>query len=599
MRSKLLTREAALDLIFRDTRPRPATFNADTHTIEAVVATDAQVPRRDGSGAYMEILAPDGADLDALRDAPVLDSHRQNGLASVLGAVVDARREGGTIIATLQFSRRPEVAPIVADVQHGLLRHFSVGYHVEKWQDGRDTEGRRTRTAVRWTPREVSLVPVPADPNCRTRELDRDPANAGREQINRSIRELAQRAGAASTVTDGLIDRGATVEEARSAILDDMLSRGATGISATRHNATSLDNPEARITAMGEALHMRADPSHRPSEAARQFVGLTIPEMARDLLRRSGMSTSGMSAEGVITRALHTTSDFPLILGDTVGRTLRQSYSVPRSDIKLVARQTTAADFRKKTRIMLDSSGLTLERVNEHGEFKSGTMAESAESYKLDTFGRIISITRQALVNDDLGAFTDLSRRLGQAASSFESQFLVSVLTANNGLGPLMSDGATLFSAPHGNIAAVSGLPGQDTLAAGRLAMRRQTGASGGVISVTPKFLVVPPELETVGEKLITTIQAVVVENVNVFANLTLIVESRLTDPNRWYIVAGPEEIDGLEYAFLAGAPGPQIQTQVGFEIDGVQVKIRTDFGAAFVDWRGWYSNVGTAPAQP
>jgi len=594
MNSKLLTRDAQLDLIFRDTRPRPSTFNAEHHTIEAVVATDAQVSRRDAGGSYMEVLAPDGADLAALQDAPVLDSHRQDGLGRVLGAVIGARIEGRSVIATLQFSRRPDIAPIVEDVRTGMLRHFSVGYEVRQWQDGKDAEGKRTRTAVRWTPREVSLVPVPADPNCRTREAD--PADPGREQVNRSIRELATRAGVPSTVTDGLIDRGVTVEEARSAILDDMLTRGSTGISATRHNAGTLDNPEAQVRAMGEALYLRVDPAFTPSEAARPFVGLTIPEMARDLLRRSGISTSGLSAEGVITRALHTTSDFPLILGDTVGRTLRQSYNIPRSDIKIVARQTTAADFRKKTRIQLDSSGLTLEKVNEHGEFKSGTMAESAESYKLDTFGRIIGITRQALVNDDLGAFTDLSRRLGQAAASFEAAFLVGVLTANGGLGPLMSDGAALFSAVHGNLAVAGGAPDQPGLSAARLAMRRQTGASGGVISVTPKFLVVPPELETVGERLITTIQAVVVENVNVFANLTLIVEPRLTDPNRWYVVVGTEEIDGLEYAFLAGAPGPQIQTEVGFVIDGVQVKIRTDFGAAFVDWRGWYSNSGTAP---
>lgn len=593
MKSNLLVREAFLsELIFRDTRPRPATFNAEAHTIEAVVATDAQVSRRDAGGTYLEILEPGGADLDALRDAPVLDSHRQDGLNRVLGAVVAARLEGRTIIATLQFSRRPDVAHVVDDVKSGVLKHFSVGYEVGEWKDGKDAGGKRTRTATRWTPREVSLVGVPADPNCRTREAD----PAGREQVNRSIRELATRAGVATTLTDNLIDRGATVEEARSAILDEILVRGATIITSTRHNASTLDNPEARVEAMSEALYCRVEPTFKPSEAARQYIGLTIPEMARDMLRRSGISTSGMSADGVITRALgglHTTSDFPNVLANTVGRSLRQTYSLPRSDIKLVARQTTAADFRKKTRIQLDSSGLTLEKVNEHGEFRSGTLAESAESYALSTFGRIIGITRQALVNDDLGAFTDLSRRLGQAAASFESAFLVSVLVGSNGLGPVMSDGFGMFDLTHGNVSATGAPPDQNGLSAARLAMRRQTGASGGVISVTPKFLVVPPELETTGERLITSIQAVEIANVNVFANLQLVVEPRLTNPNRWYVVAAPEEIDGLEYAYLAGAPGPQTQTEVGFVIDGVQVKVRTDFGAGFVDWRGWYTNAG------
>ena len=112
MTTDLLLREALLpDLIFRDTRPRPATFNAEAHTIEAVVATDAQVSRRDAGGPYLEILEPGGADLDALRDAPVLDSHRQDGLNRVLGAVVAARVEGRSIIATLQFRQAPRRRP--------------------------------------------------------------------------------------------------------------------------------------------------------------------------------------------------------------------------------------------------------------------------------------------------------------------------------------------------------------------------------------------------------------------------------------------------------------------------------------------------------
>ena len=36
-----------------------------------------------------------------------------------------------------------------------------------------------------------------------------------------------------------------------------------------------------------------------------------------------------------------------------------------------------------------------------------------------------------------------------------------------------------------------------------------------------------------------------------------------------------PAQIDGLEYAYLAGAPGPQTETRAGFEVDGVEVKVR------------------------
>lgn len=587
------------DLLTRAAAPRVASFDPEALTVEAIVATAAQVSRRDAAGPFMEVLEPTGADLAALTGVPVLDSHRQDGLNRVLGSIDAARIEGNAIVVRVRFSRRPDVAPFVDDVKAGVIRHLSAGYTVEQWREGRDAaSGKRTRTALRWTPREVSFVAVPADPNCIVRNHMPETQTADapdRGTINRQIRELAVRAGVATTVTDDLIDRGVTVEEARSTILDNLLARGVAPLRSAGHNDASLDNPETRVRAMGEALYLRVDPAFQPSEPARAFVGLTMPEIAREVLKRSGAITTGLSADTVITRALHTTSDFAHILGDTIGRTLRTSYKAAPSGIRGLGRQTTVSDFRKKSRIMLDSTGVTLEKVNEHGEFRSGTMAEAAESYRIDTFGRIIGLTRQAIVNDDLGAFADVTRRLGQAAAAFEANFLVKLVEGSAGLGPVMEDGKTLFHADHGNLAGTAHNLSVDSLAVARLTMRRQTGVGGGLISVTPKFLVVPPELETDAEKLLTEIRATTSADVNPFSNLVLVVEPRLTSPTRWYITADPSEIDGLEFAYLAGAPGPQTETRNGFEIDGVQVKVRLDFGGGFVDHRGWYANPGAA----
>jgi hypothetical protein len=70
----------------------------------------------------------------------------------------------------------------------------------------------------------------------------------------------------------------------------------------------------------------------------------------------------------------------------------------------------------------------------------------------------------------------------------------------------------------------------------------------GGLIVVEPAFVVVPPEMETATQKTLTAIQPVVIDNVNVFSRLSLIVEPRLKDTTRWYVVADPATIDGLEY---------------------------------------------------
>jgi Mu-like prophage major head subunit gpT len=169
----------------------------------------------------------------------------------------------------------------------------------------------------------------------------------------------------------------------------------------------------------------------------------------------------------------------------------------------------------------------------------------------------------------------------------------VDLVTKASGAGPTMSDGKTLFHADHGNIG-TAGAPSLTTFAEARQLMRRQTGLSGQPISVTPRVVMVPPELETIAEKELAEIAPARSEDVNPFAGaLSVVVEPRLADTGRWYVTAAPSEIDGLEYAYLEGAPGPQIESRNGFEVDGVQIKVRLDFGAGFVDWRGWFTNPG------
>jgi hypothetical protein len=115
----------------------------------------------------------------------------------------------------------------------------------------------------------------------------------------------------------------------------------------------------------------------------------------------------------------------------------------------------------------------------------------------------------------------------------------------------------------------------------------------GGLIDVTPWALLIPSDIETACEKVLATIAPTTTDDVNPWTSLRLVVEPRFTDAYRWYLVANPASADGLEYAYLAGATGPQVESQAGFRIDGVEIKVRLDFGAGFVDHRSWYTNAG------
>lgn len=582
-------------IITRRAARAPSTWNPESRTFLAVLSTGAAVPRMDARGAFDEVLS---LEQSWPVSVPLLDGHRRESVDAVLGEVTNICTVNGELVGVANLSaHNPLAQRIAAELSDGRTFGISIGYRVGTWHEA-TRNGKRAKVAESLTLVEASLVPIAADgaagirgeTNMETITPDPAPVPETRAAVNAQIRSIAEIAGLDRSWADAEIDAEASVEDARAAAFEAMRARGG----ATRNVRTatasvgfSAEDPEFRRSAMAEALFVRSNPTHQPSDAARQFVGLSMIDMARDLLRARSVSTVAMSPGGVIDRAM-TTSDFPLLLGDVVQKELRQSYAAAPSGIKQVARMTTARDFRTKHKIQV-SGPLTLEKTNEHGEFKHGAYVEGAESYKLETFGRIVAFSRQAIVNDSLGGLSDPARMLGRAAAEFEAAALVTMITAN----PLMADGKAVFHADHGNLAGAGAAIDETTLSAARLAMRTQKGLSGEPISVTPKFLVVGPALETTAEKFLHTIAAVSTADVNPFGGaLTLIVEPRLAG-NQWYVAASPSEIDGLEYAHLEGEGGPQVASEVGFDTDAVRFRVRLDFGGGWIDSRGWFKNAG------
>jgi hypothetical protein len=593
----LLTRRADL---------APASANRDDRTVEVIWSTGASVRRRDMAGPYVErlSLAPDAVDLSRLQGASVLDAHRQSAVRDVLGSVQSAAVDGQRGTALIRFSSRPEVEPLWQDVLSGILRHVSVGYSVEEWTEATEN-GARVLTASRWTPHEISLVPTPADPGARIRMethmtdtiiTSAPPDTQTRAAINTEIRSIARVAGLDQSWIDGQIDSAADADSARRAAFEALATRSAPTIRTEQVRVDvgdSQDDPALRARQMGEALYARINPRHELSEPARRYAYATPVDMAKELLSLRGESTMALSPASLVTRALHTTSDFPIILGNTVGRVLRDAYQAAPSGIRRLGRQTSARDFRSVNKIMLGEAPL-LEKLNEHGEIKAGTMAEAREAYKIETWAKKIGITRQVLVNDDLGAFSDLARRMGQGAAETEARILVTLLEANSGNGPTLSDTKALFHVDHGNKAASGAVISDATLSAARLALRTQKGIDGRIIRVTPKNLLVPPALETVAEKWLATIAPATAADVNPFSGaMSLVVEPRLSSATRWYVTADPGEIDGLEFAYLSGNEGPQVESRSGWDVDGVEIRVILDFGAGFIDHRGWFQNAG------
>ena len=587
--SEMLTRQFSL---------APGTLNKEAGTVDAVLSTGAPVQRT----GYVERLATTPEAVEIGRHVPILDAHRQGSIRDVLGRVDGIRFEPGRVVGTLRISSPSALAA----VERGDISGVSMGYRVGTWAESQ-AGGTRTKTATRWALSEVSLVPLPADPGAFLRsepvseatetatEVSSETATTlTRAAINQNIRQLAKKNGLAPAWADGLIDREATVETAREAALDAVRARGAVPAIRTQTDAVGSDG-ESDLKARSKALAHRMDPSGvKLSDKAKPYQFHTIRDHAREMLQRSGVSTSGLSPDQLITRAItHTVSDFPGLLSSTGNRILAAPYQAALSPLRALFRERQSVDFRPLIRLWLSEFPQLL-RVNETGEIKYGSRGESKESYSLETYARLFSISRQALINDDLGAFADMTRDMAAAAAETENALRASFITMGGGNGPKMDDGVPLFDPKHGNLAATGAALSVASLSAARQALRNQKGLDGKTpINATPTYLLVGPALETQAEQLLSTLSPVAVDQVNPFSGrLTLLVEPRLTG-TAWYLFADPASRAVLEQAHLAAAPGPQMASKEGWDVLGAEFRVYLDFGCGVQDWRGAFRNPG------
>jgi hypothetical protein len=633
--------------------------------VEVVWTTGATVQRRRRAGwdeaeEYDEelVVAPGSVRLERMQaGVPFLDGHRGWSVASVLGSVEpgSVRIEGGRGIARVRLTDAPDAQPAI---QRVLEKHvaISVGYRVHRYEIIRREGQRELWRAVDWEPLEISAVPIPADAgahirvgesrddalnNClviraeapasiqkRSTSMSDDivastsevetravpvtaspPAaeiDVARAEANRTAAEIlriCERHGLPHGFASELIERGATLDQARAAVLDrlaqdDMVGARRAEPAPAAPRSTGASDAAYR-DAMSEALlHRHAPGAFALTDRGREFRGLTLIELARHTLERRGISTRGMSKMEVATEALlgraglHSTSDFPFILANVANKTLRQAYeSTPRT-FTAWARQRTIVDFKPVSVTQLGGAPSLL-AVPESGEFTYGTIGEGREVYALLTYGRIVGITRQVLVNDDLDAFTRVPAAYGAAAADLESDIVYSILTGN----PLMADGQPLFHSSHGNLGTAAAITEASLAEAYRL-FGNQRGLDGRQISVLPRFIITPPGARSVeARKNVTATTPDSVGGVNPFANrLEPIEEARLiaaSGPDPWFLAADPARIDTVEYAYLEGQQGVYTEVRQGFEVDGIEIKARHDFAAKAIDWRGLFRNAG------
>ena len=368
---------------------------------------------------------------------------------------------------------------------------------------------------------------------------------------------------------------------------------------------TIRDELDTISSGMTDALLNRLAPMSKLSDNGRRFRSMSVLEMAREMLQVCAVNVRGMDRMTLAATALSYrafggsgSADFPAILSNVANKRLRMSYEENPGTYTLWARRAPdALDFKTLSSVQISGTPELL-RVAEHGEFKYGNMSDGAENYSLLTYGRIIQLTRQALVNDDLRAFDVAIAGFGAAAKRLENRLVYAQLTANSNL----SDGMPLFATGHNNLAAGGDSALQaSSLAAARTAMRLQKGWQSEELNISPEFLIVPAYLEQTAYQL-TSANYVPAkqQDTNEFRSggrtaITPVVEPILDSisSTAWYAAAGSRQVDTVEYCYLDGADGPMVESQLGFNTDGMSVKCRLDFAAKAIDFRGLYKAAG------
>lgn len=593
---------------------QPASFNEADNSVELVWTTGATVRRYDWlDGEYDETLATGAANvrLDRLNGgAPLLANHDRHDLGAIVGSVIpgSARMVNGQGVARVRFADTPDVADIVAKVRGGHIRSISAGYIIHAYEVA-EGDGRRSITVVDWEPIEVSLVAVPADKGSYIRSEDHHmpnsvtpPADASAREgegaqpvTTRAIMQAARNAGLDIAAADELLDRHEREPLTRAALMAEVGRRfeALDSRALTNGRVPAFPNPHReQQRGMEDAIFCRMS-GRAPDERAREFMGLSLSGMARHLLEQRGENARMLSDIQIIERSLHTTSDFPNLLLSAGNRYLMETFEIAASAIKQVARERTANDFRDIHALRL-SNASALSKVNEAGEVTHGTFSEGAESYRLFTFAKIFAISRQALINDDLGAFADPLRLMARAAAETEATELAGLLTANSGAGITMGDGKALYHADHGNKATSGGAVAVATLGAGLKAMRDQKDIDGKTpVNAIPKYLLAGTDQEVLIEQFLTQTTPATPDQVNPFvAKLTPLIDPRLP-ATAWRLFADPALMPVLEYAYLNSAKGPQLETKQGWEVLGQEFRVVLDFGCGAVDHRGTYLNAG------
>jgi hypothetical protein len=595
----------------------------------ASIASDTPITRRAYDGEWTEVLSHSAGAIDLSRaPLPLIEGHDRSRVN--IGIVTGLRIDGGKLRGEVVLGSSARAQELAADIADDIVRGLSVGYEI--LEQTRDEKKRRI-TATKWRPHEVSIVSTPADTTVGFGRSHMDPLNptnppppapdegtraavelavrTERERVT-AIRSIVTRHDLGEAFAADLIARGASLEQVNARVLDRLVARDEATPTSNHISMEGADHARSPITAGDDlasdfqraaidSLLIRSGIRVEKPHAAAGDVNPSVYSIARTCLSRAGKSATrrmfGGEVRGpeLLKRAAGT-GDFTAILEGALHASIRRGWEDEPASHRAWVRVVPFVDFREAKRPIL-SSAPDLERVGEGGEYTHGYFSDEGTGYRIEKYGKIVALSWEVLVNDNLGAFLRVQPALGQAARRLESDLVYGLLALNGAAGPTMPDGVALFNAAHANLVATPGALSSDLLSLGRTLLRKQkslaarlSSSGGGYLSLVPRFWIVPAEHETAAEVILANSSRRMTSeksSAEWIASLELVVEPRLPT-GAIYLAADSGQIDTIEMGALEeNIGGPHMETEQGFDTDESRWKIRHTVGVKAIDHRG------------
>ncbi len=582
-----------------------------------------------GELEYIEELDVNGARFDNLKT--FFKDHNRS-VDSAIGKIENVRVENGELKADVVFGSTPDAIEVFNKYKEGILTDVSVGYRVKEVEV---IEKQGEVPVVRVTDFEiieVSAVGVGFDKGAtvgrsktfkeekldkekmqarlkelealkerneeQTRELESLKAKlktleAREDEIKElqrrsELQELAIAYGADKELVQRFLDdKTKTKEDFMRALLDTRANKQPKVYAGKK----SDENRQEMIRAMSDGLLLRLgfNPSEKHKDAD-MFRGMSVQNMVRKI---AGLPLEASETE--LVRAM-TTSDFPLILSNVQNKVIQDSFESAPVTFRKWTQAVDFKDFKPRTEVRKGSFGAQFKKVQELGKTEYVEKGETGITWRIHSYGARFAFTREMLINDDLGMFTDDLQDMIEQVAVFQNRLVYDLLQRRGEFANyVMDDGKPIFDAAHNNYDSNGAALSTDSLAAARTRMMRQKDFDGRQLRILPKFLLVPPELEVTALQILNSTAKVEAQNAGV-ANpfkgaFELISDMELEDAKAWYLAAMKKTI---KVGYLQGTGRKPIVEEVNrSNITGIEYELVFDFGVTAEDFRGLYKNAG------